>query len=93
VNTVLGNIKTLLGGMYHVFAFKKYGQRYLGQIQYLLNRRYHLRPFLVRRARDAAKATPRLPKTTLGQSILLIRSHHGDRQRPQRRPLHAKTPA
>ncbi|MCA3260216.1 MAG: transposase [Rubrivivax sp.] len=64
VNTALGNIKTSLSGTYHAFAFKKYGQRYLGQIQYLFNRRYRLRSILIRLARDAAQAAPRPLKTT-----------------------------
>ena len=64
VNTALGNIKTSLSGTYHAFGFKKYGQRYLGQIQYLFNRRYRLRSILIRLARDAAQAAPRPLKTT-----------------------------
>jgi hypothetical protein len=64
VNTALGNIKTSLSGTYHAFAFRKYGQRYLGQIQYLFNRRYNLRTILIRLARDAAQASPRPLKTT-----------------------------
>ncbi len=39
VNTALGNIKTSLSGTYHVFGFRKYAHRYLGQVQYLFNRR------------------------------------------------------
>jgi len=30
INTVLGNLKTSLGGAYHAFDFAKYGTRYLG---------------------------------------------------------------
>ena len=64
VNTALGNIKTSLSGTHHAFAFKKYGQRYVGQIQYLFDRRYNLRTILLRLARDAAQASPRPLKTT-----------------------------
>ena len=39
VNTALGNIKTSLSGTYHVFGFRKYAHRYLGQVQYLFNQR------------------------------------------------------
>ncbi|EWS56609.1 MULTISPECIES: IS1595 family transposase [unclassified Methylibium] len=64
VNTALGNIKTSLSGTYHAFAFKKYGQRYLGQVQYLFNCRYRLRSILIRLARDAFQTAPRPIKTT-----------------------------
>ena len=40
VNSALGNLKTALAGTYHAFAFEKYGHRYLGQVQYLFNRRF-----------------------------------------------------
>jgi ISXO2-like transposase domain len=46
VNTVLGNIKTSLAGTYHAFGFQKYASSYLGQIQYLFNRRFNLREIL-----------------------------------------------
>lgn len=58
VNTVLGNIKTSLAGTYHAFGFRKYAHRYLGQIQYLFNRRFDLRAILGRLARAASQAVP-----------------------------------
>jgi hypothetical protein len=42
INTVLGNLKTSLGGSYHAFDFAKYGTRYLGAFVYRFNRRFHL---------------------------------------------------
>jgi transposase-like protein len=42
VNTVLGNLKTSLGGAYHAFDFAKYGTRYLGTFAYRFNRRFQL---------------------------------------------------
>jgi hypothetical protein len=42
VNTLLGNLKTSLGGAYHAFDFAKYGERYLGAFAYRFNRRFHL---------------------------------------------------
>jgi hypothetical protein len=42
INTVLGNLKTSLGGAYHAFDFAKYGTRYLGAFVYRFNRRFHL---------------------------------------------------
>jgi transposase-like protein len=58
VNTALGNIKTALAGTYHAFGFEKYAHRYLGQIQYLFNRRFNLRTILTRLARAASVARP-----------------------------------
>lgn len=58
VNTVLGNLKTSLVGTHHAFDFSKYGRHYLGQVQYLFNRRFDLRAILQRLARAAAQAAP-----------------------------------
>ena len=58
VNTALGNIKTSLAGTYHAFGFEKYAHRYLGQVQYLFNRRFDLRSILRRLARAACQAKP-----------------------------------
>ena len=58
VNTALGNIKTSLSGTYHAFGFRKYAHRYLGQVQYLFNRRFDLRKVLERLARAASQALP-----------------------------------
>ncbi len=58
VNTVLGNIKTSLAGTYHAFNFRKYTHRYLGQVQYLFNRRFDLRTVMERLARAACQAAP-----------------------------------
>ena len=58
VNTVLANIKTSLAGTYHAFGFQKYAHRYLGQVQYLVNRRFALRAILQRLARAASRASP-----------------------------------
>jgi transposase-like protein len=58
VNTALGNIKTSLSGTYHAFGFRKYAHRYLGQVQYLFNRRFDLREVLERLARASSQALP-----------------------------------
>jgi len=42
INTILGNLKTSLGGAYHAFDFAKYGTRYLAAFVYRFNRRFHL---------------------------------------------------
>jgi transposase-like protein len=58
VNTALGNLKTALAGTYHAFGFEKYAHRYLGQVQYLFNRRFNLRSILDRLAHAASQARP-----------------------------------
>ena len=58
VNTALGNIKTSLSGTSHAFGFRKYATRYLGQVQYLFNRRFDLHAILGRLARAASQASP-----------------------------------
>ena len=58
VNTALGNIKTSLAGTYHAFGFRKYAHHYLGQVQYLFNRRFNLSVILERLARAASKTAP-----------------------------------
>ena len=42
VNTILGNLKTSLGGAYHAFGFAKYAPRYLAAFAYRFNRRFRL---------------------------------------------------
>lgn len=42
INTILGNLKTSLGGSYHAFDFTKYAARYLAAFAYRFNRRFQL---------------------------------------------------
>jgi predicted RNA-binding Zn-ribbon protein involved in translation (DUF1610 family) len=48
INTLLGNLKTAIGGTYHAFNFVKYAHRYLAEFQYRFNRRFNLRTILPR---------------------------------------------
>jgi hypothetical protein len=48
VNTVLGNLKTLLSGAYKAFGYAKYADRYLGAFAYRFNRRFDLADLAVR---------------------------------------------
>jgi transposase-like protein len=59
VNTILGNLKTSLGGSYHAFNFAKYGSRYLGAFVYRFNRRFHLESIAMRLIVAAASIGPR----------------------------------
>jgi transposase-like protein len=58
LNTVLGNFKTALAGTYHAFKFTKYAARYLAEVQFRFNRRYHLDQMLPRILRALVVATP-----------------------------------
>ena len=42
INTIIGNLKTSLGGAYHAFKFAKYGYRYLAAFEFRFNRRFNL---------------------------------------------------
>lgn len=57
INTVLGNLKTSLGGCYHAFKFSKYASRYLSAFAYRFNRRFRL-DTLPSRLLIAAVSTP-----------------------------------
>ena len=56
VNTLLGNLKTAIGGTYHAFAFAKYRHRYLAEFQYRFNRRFNLRTIFNRLLRALVAA-------------------------------------
>ena len=59
INTVLGNLKTSLGGAYHAFNFAKYGSRYLAAFVYRFNRRFHLDTLPLRLLAAAVASGPR----------------------------------
>lgn len=42
INTIIGNLKTSLSGVYHAFSFDKYADRYFAAFNYRFNRRFHL---------------------------------------------------
>ena len=48
VTTVLSNLKTAMSGTHHAIKFAKYAHRYLAEVQYRFNRRYHLDAILRR---------------------------------------------
>lgn len=48
IHTVLGNLKTSLGGAYHSFDFAKYASRYLAAFAYRFNRRFQLATLPIR---------------------------------------------
>lgn len=60
VNTVLGNLKTMISGAYKAFGYRKYAHRYLGAFAYRFNRRFDLADLVVRLIVDVSrgKAAP-----------------------------------
>jgi len=58
VNTVLGNLKTLINGAHKAFKFRKYASQYLGAFAYRFNRRFRLDDLLNALAGHAATSQP-----------------------------------
>jgi len=52
-------LKTGFGGTFHSFDFAKYAHRYLGEMQYRLNRRFDLRAMLPRLLAAAITTPPK----------------------------------
>lgn len=59
INTILGNLKTSLGGSYHSFNFAKYASRYLAAFEFRFNRRFQLDTLPIRLLVAAAAVGPR----------------------------------
>ena len=59
VNTVLGNLKTMLHGTFHSLAWAKHGDSYLSAFAYRFNRRFDLRGLFARLVVDVARCPPR----------------------------------
>ena len=58
INTVLGNLKTMLAGTHHALKFRKYAQSYLAAFAYRFNRRFDLRGLVARLIVDVARTPP-----------------------------------
>lgn len=58
VNTILANLKTMIGGGYKAFKFRKHARQYLGAFAYRFNARFDLRQLLTDLLGHAATATP-----------------------------------
>ena len=68
VNVLLGNLKTALSGTYHAFKFRKYGHRYLAEVQYRFNRRSDLASMIPRLSVALVCASP-CSKTKIMQGL------------------------
>ena len=58
VNTILGNLKTMINGGYKAFKFRKYAGQYLGAFAYRFNARIDLRAMVVALLGHAVAGTP-----------------------------------
>jgi transposase-like protein len=56
VNTVLGNLKTMLSGAYKAFKYTKYADHYLASFAYRFNRRFDLADLVVKLVVDVCRA-------------------------------------
>lgn len=65
VNTLIGNVKTVLTGTYHAVKFGKYRYRHLTEVQFRLSRGYDIRALLGGLLR-APVATPKQPSVESG---------------------------
>lgn len=58
VNTIIGNVKTVLHGVFHAMS-EKHFSRYLAEFCYRFNRRFDLTQMIPRFGYVAVKASPR----------------------------------
>ena len=58
VNTVLGNLKTMINGAHKSFKFRKYASQYLGAFAYRFNQRFKLDALLDNLLGHAATSAP-----------------------------------
>lgn len=63
VNTVLGNLKTMMSGAFKALNCRKYAQQHLSAFAYRFNHRFNLRDLITSLLVDVAKASPRTEKS------------------------------
>lgn len=68
VNTVLGNLKTLIKGAHKSFKFSKYAPLYLGAFNYRFNRRFNLASLVTEVIIDAVRWAPRPEHSIRGRA-------------------------
>ena len=59
VNTILSNVKTSISGTFHAIDYRKYGFRYLADIEFRLNRRFDLRRMFFGLFTKALQSSPK----------------------------------
>jgi transposase-like protein len=68
VNTVLGNLKTMINGAHKAFKFGKYASQYLGAFCYRFNRRFDLPHLVLELIGHGAKSRPVRERVIRGQA-------------------------
>ena len=68
VNTVLGNLKTMINGAHKSFKFRKYAALYLGAFNYRFNHRFQLARLVTDVITDAVRTTPRTEYAIRGRA-------------------------
>lgn len=68
VNTVLGNLKTMVSGAYKSFRFRKYASQYLGAFCYRFNRRFDLYRMVGELIGHGVAATPLRERVIRGKA-------------------------
>lgn len=68
INTILGNLKTMLLGSLHSFKFRKYADGYLAAFSYRFNRRFDLRSLFARLLIDVSTTPPHTDRTIRGKT-------------------------
>ena len=71
VNTVLSNVKTSLSGTFHSIDFKKYGFRYLADLQFRFNRRFDLSKLFLSLIRNSKIVFIKLESTHMKRFTLI----------------------
>ena len=66
INTVLGNLKTMMSGAFKALKYRKYAQTYLGAFAYRFNHRFDLREMIATLIVDAARTKPTAKKVISG---------------------------
>jgi hypothetical protein len=58
INTLLGNLKTMMSGAFKAMKYRKYAQTYLGAFAYQFKNRFDLSDPIVRLMFDATRTKP-----------------------------------
>jgi hypothetical protein len=66
INTVLGNLKTMMSGAFKALKYRKYAQTYLGAFAYRFNHRFDLREMIATLIVDAVRTKPTAKKVISG---------------------------
>ena len=66
INTVLGNLKTMMSGAFKALKYRKYAQTYLGAFAYRFNHRFDLRNMIATLIVDVARTKPAAKRAIRG---------------------------